>query len=301
MPLFANISTSTEYNDAQRTAFDNEVVVASSQKDVISQFATYKAVPGAAAIKCVAFGAMTVNTTPIVEGEDIVAQKHADTSILITPQVRGDAVITTKIAEMGSGGLISLAAAKAVGENIGANYNKVATLKLATSTASFTPSGAAEASITVSNDSISRKFFAKMYGELESRNVPTFSNGLYVAVVHPKVMAAIRADASTGSAFDSVKFTSTSLARTMDVVEYMGFMLISNQQNPSVAGAVNRYDNYFFGANGIALGESMAPQVVIKDTNGIADLQVSYAWKAAFDFALFDTTKVLRGVCASEF
>ncbi len=301
MPLITNTSTASTYDDAHRIAFDNEVIVAATQPDVVSQFATFKQVTGAEAIKIVSFAAMTVNTAPIVDGNDVVPQLHADSSILITPKVRSDGIVVTKYANEISGGLINLAAAQAVGKNIGETYNKLGTIALAGSTASFTPSGAAEASITVGNDSITRKFLTKMYTELETRGVPKFANGRYVAIVHPKVMATLRADASVGSAFDSVKYTNSELARSMDVLEYMGFMLISNQANPVVTGAVNRYDNYFFGSNGLALGQSMAPQVIIKDNHGLAELQISYVWKACFDFALFDTTKVLRGVTASEF
>lgn len=301
MAFLTNMTGTGAVDDSIVTAFASEAYIAATQKNVVDALAFTRMDIGAKSISLPSFTPLTVSTTPLVETDDVTPEALVDGKILITPAEYGKAVVTTQLASFQTGGLVDRVAAKLVGENVGATLDKLGIAALNASTNVMTPTGAAVGSLSATNDVMSRVFLNRLRNKLERANVPTFSNGLYALVVHPDVMADLRADASAGSFIDVVKGSVPELALLNNIAMYMGFFLIPDSNVPVSAATVKGYTALALGGNALGKVVSQDVQVIAKPTNDLLNRFVSVGWRATLAYSIMDQNAVWKGVTSSGY
>jgi N4-gp56 family major capsid protein len=121
-----------------------------------------------------------------------------------------------------------------------------------------TPGDVAEGSL-VAGSKLTEDELSEMLRKLQERNIPTFSNGLYMCVMSPKHFEDLRADTKFR---ESVRYLGTEGALVSGhVANHGGFMMVISSNIPTAGvgagGAVTGYRGVAFGPQAIGWGIGM--------------------------------------------
>jgi N4-gp56 family major capsid protein len=298
-----NMTGTAQVDDSVVQAYAAQFLIAANETQTMDDFATVKEDIGAKSITITKFGLLVPTTTALNEREDVGGSAMSDSGIVITPKEFGDAVTTTALANLQSGGKVDVAAAKLAAIQATQSQSKLACVRLAASSNVVSANAAGVASI-VGTDVMTPQFMNIVYNKLARKNVPFIGSNMYVAVMHDDVIHDLRNATGAGSWMDVQKYTNADTILRNEVGSIAGFRIIRNNLNAPVAdegaGAVDNYYSIFLGFNG--LGKAVSKQVALRLTGPFDKLArlVNIGWYGVYDYSIVDTDAVFTGVTASS-
>lgn len=303
MPFVANMSGSTELDNSAVLAFEQAFLVSAGQDNVMDQLAQFRQQIGAKSVEMTKFARLAKATTPLGEYDDAGRATMADTQILFTPAEYGQAVTTTKLANLQSGGKVDLAAAQVVGINAGSTTNQLAVNALnASSNVIFNGTAGTEAGLAA-GDVMTPQFMNRIYNKLARANIQKI-DGMYVAVLHDDQIHDLRNATGAGSWQDLAKYTDGVTPLRNEVGMISGFRIVSNNDivfaDQSGAGTVDAYRGLFLGANALGKAESSALRLTITGPFDALGRFINIGWHWVGTYGIVDTDAVYVGVTSSS-
>lgn len=302
MPFVANMSGSTELDNSAVLAFEQAFLLSAGQDNVMDQLAQMRTSIGAKSVEMTKYARLAKATTPLGEYDDAGRATMADTQILFTPAEYGQAVTTTKLMNLQSGGKVDLAAAQVVGINAGSTTNQLAVNALNAST-NVVFNAASEAALAA-GDTMSPAFLNKIYNKLARTNIQKIG-GMYVAVLHDDQIHDLRAATGAGSWQDIQKYSGDVPSILMNEVGAIsGFRIVSNNDvvfaDQSGAGTVDAYRGLFLGANALGRAESSALRLTLTGPFDALGRFINIGWHWVGTYGIVDTDAVYVGVTSSS-
>lgn len=302
MPIYTNMSGSTELDNSAVLAFEAAFMVASGQDNVMDQLAQYNTVIGAKSIEMTKYARLAKALTPLGEYDDAGRATMADMQILFTPAEYGQAVTTTKLSSLQSGGKVDLAAAQVVGINAGSTTNQLAVNALNASTNVIFAGTGTEAAVAAV-DVMSPTFLNRMYNQLSRRNILKI-DGMYVAVLHDDQIHDLRNGTGAGSWQDITKYTDGVTPLRNEIGMLAGFRIVSNNDivfaDQSGAGTVDVYRGLFLGANALGKAESQPLRLTLTGPFDALGRFVNIGWHWVGTYGIVDTDAVFVGGTSSS-
>lgn len=303
MSFVANMTGNTELDQSAVLAFSQAFLISVGQDNVMDQLAQFRQSIGAKSIDMTKFARLAKATTPLGEYDDVTRATMSDTQILFTPAEYGQAVTTTKLSNLQSGGKVDLAAAQVVGINAGSTTNQLAVNALnASSNVVFNGSAGTEAGLAA-GDVMTPQFLNKIYNKLARSNVQKIG-GQYVAVLHDDQIHDLRNATGAGSWMDIQKYTSADTVLANEVGSISGFRIISNNDivfaDQSGAGTVDAYRGLFLGANALGKAESQTMGLRLTGPFDALGRFVNIGWYWVGTYGIVDTDAVYVGVTSSS-
>lgn len=299
MAFTLNLSGTAQVDDSLVKAYDQAFLVASTQGNVMDQFASYRASIGATSIEFPKYSQLSLATTPLTEDEDVTSEAMADSKVILTPAEYGKVITTTALASLQSGGKVDIAAATLVGQNMASTKNKLATLALDASTNVITAGDKALGDI-LAGDVLSGAILNKAYNKLARSNVQTIGSE-YVLVAHDDVINDLRAESGW---VDVAKYANAVDVLRNEIGTYKGFRVVRNNHatfaDQAGAGTVDIYNSYVIGFNAFGLAESKTPGMVATGPFDKLARFVNLGWYGAFSYGIIDTAAVWKIQTASS-
>lgn len=241
---------------------------------------------------------LAVASTPLTEDVDVSAVPLSNTTITVTPQEYGNAVVVTAKLQATSMFDIDTAAANTLGYNAGVSIDTVAQTTFGAGT-NVLYAGAATSRVTVAATHIlTSDHFRRAYAELSDANVPTF-DGHYIAMISPRQAYDLKRETGDlGWRAPEVYSNRTGGIATGEIGMYEGFRVIVSPRTPSfinagVGGTVDVYRALFFGREAIAKatynggGYGAEPVTVLGPVTDKLRRFQPLGWKHAVGYAAF--------------
>lgn len=258
-------------DDSLISLIDQEVIVSGEGRNRIDQFVETQVEIGAKSIDFTIYSKLAVATTALTDGTDVDAVAMADAAVTFTPAEYGNVVTPTKLANLQTGGKADRAGAKLVGINIAETTNKLGLNALEAGT---NTTAAASAGTLAPAD------LRGAFERLQTANIPTFMNGLYVAFVNPAQLTDIKDDYQS-----MAQYTDLGQATNGVVAQLEGFMIVPDPQ--VTAGTVS-----CFGMG--ALGKAVSMDVETKITGPFDKLArfVNLGWYGVLQYGIVDDNAI---------
>ena len=292
MPFTLNLTGTSQVDDSIRQEFDAEFRVALAEQGTAAQFATMRRDFQAESISLPKYEHLSLATTPLVETDDVTSEALVDSKVLVTPKEYGNVVTTTKLANLQTGGMADLAAARMVGVNAGRTENKLAILAMDASSNVIYSQGSANVDITAS-DVMTGSLMGSAYNKLARANAIGVANGDFVMIAHDDVIHDIREQSGANSWIDSHKYALPSELLKNEVGMYKGFRVIRDnfstiEADSGAAGTVDVYSSYFVGFN--ALGVGVSSPIEMRATGPYDKLNrfVNMGWHGCFEYKIIE-------------
>jgi N4-gp56 family major capsid protein len=303
MAFTTNLTSTAEIDDSLLLAFDQGFITAAAQTDVMDQFVQYKAEIGATSIQFPRYSQLDLATTPLTETEDVTSAALSDTKVILTPAEYGKVVTTTSLASLQSGGIVDLAAATLVGQNLAATSNALASNALLATTNVITAGDKAPADF-LATDVLTGTLLNKAYNKLARSNQTGIAGSEYVLFAHDDVIADLRADTSAGSWVDVNKYSNAIEVLRNEVGMYKGFRVIRNNfmvgTDQTGAGTVDVYDVIAMGFNGLGKAASKEPTGVISGPFDKLGRFVNVGWYGVMKYGIIEPDAVWKIKVASS-
>ena len=300
MPFTTALTGTTEVNDSLITQYDQRFLIEATQGYIMDPLATVKKSINGVAVQFPRFAAIATGDE-LTETEDPASVAMSDTAVTIVPKAYGKVISVTELAMLQSGGVVDAAAISQIAQNAAGTKNRLATLALSASTNILTPGGAAAADLTAGNV-LDRGLIIATYAKLKSAFAGKIG-GEYALVLHPNVIADLKLAASAGSWEDVTKYSAPEGILAGEVGRFQGFRIIENSDCKVVAdggaGAVDLYESYAVGLNGLGLGVTQDVQFVMT-SNDKLNRFVNIGWKGVFGYSIVEPTAVVKLVTASS-
>lgn len=303
MAFTTNMTGVTQLDDSIVLEFDAQFIVASEQEQVMDQFATYRQVINAKSIEFPKYSQLALATTALDEDDDITSEAMSDSQIILTPAEYGNAITTTKLANLQTGGKADLAAARLVGLNMGRSMDKLAVLALEASANELTVDGGAESALTAS-DVMTVSFLNQLYNKLARSSVAPLAEGMYVAVMHDDVIHDLRNSVGAGSWQDINKYAKPETVLRNEVGMVAGFRIVRDNHVTINADAgdtnVDTYHSLCMGFNALGKAESSMGQMVLSGPFDKLNRFVNIGWHWAGAYGIVDQDALYIGTTASS-
>ena len=264
------ITKSTTLSDSQVQIFDAAVIVSGQEMDIIDAFVDYgREVPGVG-IEFTIYSKLGVNTTPLTDGTDVDSVLLEDNKVTITPKEYGNAVTTTKLANIHTAGKADLAAAKLVG------LNKTMTKETLGLGALESATNTVPAATPGTLDNLDLRAIRT---NLRNAGIASFG-GRYIALMNPNQVADIADDIIA-----IAKYTSYEAATNGVYGQLEGFTII---EHPGVTdGTV-----ICFGEGSFGKGQSVAPDTTIVDGGDKLGRTRHYGWYGVYEYGIIDSNAI---------
>lgn len=304
MAFTTNLSGTAQVDDSIIALYDKAFITEVGQNDVVDPFVTVRKQINAKSIQFPRYGQLSLATTPLTETEDVTSEALGDSAIQLIPVEYGKVVTTTQLASLQTGGVVDLAAAQLVGQNLAATSNALAATALLASTNTLTVDGGSADSFT-SGDVVTPSFLNKLYNKLSRKGngAPTFG-GLYVLMAHDDVINDLREGVDAGSWYDVSKYQNSQAIYNNEVGTFKGFRIIRNNYLAGVdqtgAGTVDVYPIVAFGSNALGKAISKVPGMV---ATGPFDKLARFAnlgWHGVFKYGIIEQDNLWVGYVASS-
>lgn len=304
MAFTVNMTGTTEVPDSIIEEYDAEFRVAFAEMGSMTQFATLKREIGAKAINLPKYEQLNLALTPLDEKEDVDSEALVDSKVIIIPAEYGNAVTTTTLASLQTGGMVDRASARMVGINAGRTQNKLAILACDAGTNIILPVGRALVTEIEAGDTMDATFMGKAYNLLARNNVPGLSGNDYFMVAHDDVIHDIREQSGANSWIDAHKYALPEALLKNEVGMYKGFRVVRDNLSTIVTdgglGAVDVYNSYFLGFNAFGYAESSPIEMVATGPFDKLNRFVNMGWKGCFNFKIVEQQALVVGKTSSS-
>lgn len=307
MAAITNITGVTQVDDSVILAYDQAFMLAVGQDDVMSQFVQYKQQIGAKSIAITKYPRLAAVTAALDEDdadESLYRVALTDSRVTFTPAEYGMVVTRTELAALQTGGMVDLAMATLVGENMGHSKNKLATLALEATTNVRFAGGVADENSLAAGNTVSATELGILYNKLARANVSQLPGGYFGFAAHDDVIHDLRNTAAAGDWVDVSKYSDAMAVLKNEIGIYKGFRIVRNNDasyaDQAGAGTVDAYVSTAFGNRGLGLAESMTPTIVFSGPFDALQRFANVGWKGAFQYKILDTDAVWKIVSASS-
>lgn len=288
-----------------QTAYDLYIREEFNSQPVFRQFVTVRPVnqphPGEAVVlqRYNWFSQSTINgwKTPLTETSDVSATKlPATTPVTLTPNVYGAVTATTEYLDYRTLAPFDAYKAKAMADGAVKTVDEVIQDKIKAGISETTVDGGAENALT-SADVLTASVLRSQFTKFSEQDVPTWDGQFYVAVVHPRVLRDLRAEAGAGGWRYPKEYTNDRLLATAgEAGEFEGFRFIVNNRVRKGTGSATgysggpaaSYNSYFFGREGLAEAEWMPLQSVVGPVVDNLRRFATLGWKIDADWGVFN-------------
>lgn len=261
-----NMTTTAQVDDSILLAYKQGVWLANGETQKLEQYVTVREEIGAKAIRFTKFPRLALATTPLIENEDVPGKQMSDTSFLVTPVEYGDAMTSTTLASLQTGGLVDQAKVKQIGTQMGSTQDQLII-------------NAALTSPNTTNTYVTGATLDAAYSRLVTKSVVPGSEGFFTAVMAESEISRIRNDAGF---LNALQYAKPEALLSNEVGMYKGFRIIRHQQVP--AGAV-----ITFGSNALGKAVSKAPEFVVTPPTDKLGRFWNMGWYGVFAYSLIDT------------
>lgn len=303
MPFTTNLSGTAELDHSIILEFDKQFIVAAAEEGVMEQLVSYKKQVDAKSIAFPKYSQLTLATTALTETDDVTSEAMADVQVLLQPAEHGKVVTTTKLANLQTGGVADLAAAKLVGINMGRTQDKLAILAAEGSANSLTVDGGAESALDAT-DVMTVTFLNVLYNKLARASVAPLSDGMYVAVLHDDVIHDLRNSAGSGSWQDINKYKNPEMILRNEVGMIAGFKILRDNNitisADAGASAVDTYKTICLGFNALGKAVSKDPGMVLSGPFDKLGRFLNVGWHGCFKYGIVDQDALWVGITASS-
>lgn len=297
--LFSVITDQGVMDQAQIAAWKEGVILAASESTNFmmgSPLISQNLSVDAATASFIKFAQLTGGAT-LTDGVEVTSEAIVDSKATITLVEHGNVVTITDLGDVSVGGRLNLAVPELVGKNMGTYVDKYFIQKLEASSNEYTVNASGEASTTAS-DIITAAFFEKAYTFLRKGAIEPIVDGLYVAFIHPLVLADVRQGTSL---YDWTPVNAYSGANVSNILRnevgtYKGFKIIQSANVTTNAdagnGAVDTFHSSFMGYNALGAAWSVSKGLRPTFVSGTDKLDrfAHIGWKGTFAGALVDET-----------
>lgn len=300
MADFTTVMTGTaEVDDSIVKEYEKFFLLALAAQGVADQFVSYRREIGAESISLPKYDQLALATTPLTEKEDIASVALSDSKVVFTPAEYGNAVTTTKLANLQTAGMSDVAAAQMVGINAGRTLNRLGLLALDASTnIIYADGGVADATITAT-DVMSPDLMGEVFNKLARESVEGLpqAQGDYVMIAHDDVIHDLREGTAAGTWQDVHKYAIPGQILKNEVGMFKGFRVIRDNlstlnADAGAGGTVDVYTSYFLGFN--ALGKAMSQDVKQVFSGPFDKLGrfVNYGWHGVLKYGIVEPKAV---------
>ena len=288
------MSGTAELDDSAIEEFEAQFLLSQEAMGVADQFASWERQIGAKSIAITKYDHMALNTTPLLEREDVVSTAMSDSEVLFTPKEYGDVITTTALANLQSGGKVNLGAARIVGINAGRVMNRLALLAMDASTRILFAGDATGLGDMDAADEADASLLEKAYSALadtSSIGLPQ-AGGEFVAIMHDNVIASLRSGTAAGSWQDVNKYTDASSILKNEVGMFKGFRIIRDNLATKVVGGAlgdgsDAYNSYYLGFNAFGKAQSQDTVQVISQTDKLNRF-LNIGWKSCVEYGIVE-------------
>ena len=239
------------------------------------------------------FAALSNGTSALTDGEEVTSESVTDTEVNLTLAEYGNAVTTTALGHIVTGGRLNPAVAELIGRNMGTSMEKLGIQALEASSNELTVNASGEAS-TTATDIITDTFLDKAYNKLRRANIPKFGDS-YIAVMHPDVVYDLKSVTSAGDWYDVDKYRGGVEIIRGEIGKFKGFRVVESSNVTVNAdagnGTVDTYHTSCFGYNalGYAGSKYKPPMATLRDGNDKLGRFVHVGWYGVFVYGIIDS------------
>ena len=290
MAFTNNMSTTTELDNHILTAMDVEFIISAENTMTkgLPSLATIKRDGQAKSFEFTIYSKLTRQTTALTEEDDVTSEQMSDSSVTITPAEYGNAVTTTKLVNLQSGGVPDLAAARLVSANMSESMENLMVIRGEAGTNELIVGQTAESSITAS-DVLTHAYIKRAYNKLKRAGIP----GPYYAVAHNDVIYDIQNATGTQGWTEIMNYADPEQILENEIGMFGGFRWIDSPfvtvNTDAGSGSVDTYHTQFFGFNAFGYAESQAPDLVISGPFDKLKRFVNIGWFGVYEFGLIDS------------
>ena len=208
---------------------------------------------------------MSLATTPLDEIADVDAVGLADSSITVTPNEYGNAIIKT-IRIQKDDFLVGFDSdvSNLLNENMVKTIDRLA--RNAFDAAGVESYVAASEAATVATDVITAAALRQKRAELRSDYVRPLMGNLYGCVIHPDVAYDLKSETGDGAWVAPAQYVNTEKIYMDEIGTFAGFRVIEHADckinTDGGSGTVDTYTTYFMGAEALAKVEVISPHIV---------------------------------------
>lgn len=253
---------------------------------------TYVTYPDLAA----ATTALSEGTAPTANALSISVDSFSATQI-------GNTIEISDLAALQSPHNLASIASERLADNAAKTMDTLVREIVAAGTSVFYATGSARSSQATSNI-LTGALVKRMVEELQSINAPTFPNGNYRAILHPRQAGDLQRDTASGGWVDIFKYDNAAVLEGLRTASFAGvdFIITSQAKVFATAGvsSANVYGALFFGPGAYALNDLQTLNAYLVPPGGdhsdpIAQKAI-VGWKMAFGCKLLtgNTLKLLR-------
>lgn len=194
----------------------------------------------------------------------------------------GRVVTPTGLADTISGGALARAAAATVGRDAAKYQNLLALGALGAGTNVITDAG-----------NMTRSLMNRAYTRLSIAGATKDALGMYRAVLSPAQIHDLKEDQGAGGWTDVNKYSNPETVLRGEVGSFAGFRIIESSLMPTTGtGASTVYKAVFFGADALAQGNTVAPQLRVTTSDKLARFY-NYGWYAVQVYGIIEQAQVL--------
>ncbi len=155
----------------------------------------------------------------------------------------------------------------------------------------YNPGGVANSATTVL-DKLDGADLMAIKEELQMRNIPTFGDGLYVAVVPPRMEKHLRQDPEFQ---ESMRYYSPTQLMRGEIGIYEGFrFFMSTNMGTTTVNALTAYEGVFFGPDAVGFGEGGLPLQIRRNKNDDYERFMYLIWLVYRGYALMDDRFIVK-------
>ena len=304
MAFTLNMSDTAAVDDSIVLEYDQQFIIAAGAEGVMDQFVSYKKDIGAKSIQIPKYSRLALATTPLTEDEDVTSEALVDSKVTFTPAEYGNVITTTSLANLQTGGVADLSAARLVGKNMGQTMNKLAVLAAEGSANELFPGSVASEAALVAGDVMTATFLNRLYNKLSRSSVAPLSEGMFVAVMHDDVIHDLRDSVGAGSWVDVNKYARPEEVLRNEIGMLNGFRIIKDNlisvNTDAGAAAVDSYHSIFLGENALGKAVSQLPQMVLSGPFDKLNRFLNFGFKMTLDYGILDQDALYTGTTASS-
>jgi len=284
------MSGTTQLGDRLMTIYDNEFLI--SAENTLTQglpsLATFKNQVDGKDWKFTIYSKLTKQTSALTEDTDPTSEAMADSAVTITPAEYGNTTTRTKLVDLQSGGMASVAAVRLAGVNMRESVEYKQILIGEAGTNELIVNQSAETSLT-SSDTLTAAYVKQAMANLRTSGIP----GPYYAVVHPHVIYDLQAQTGTQGWTEVSNYANPQSVINNEIGTFGGFHFIESPlvtiNTDAGATTTDTYHSQFFGANAFGMAQSLEPGGVATGPFDKLNRFVNIGWYGVYEFGLVDT------------
>lgn len=225
----------------------------------------------------------------------------ATTTVTLTPAEYGFAVSTTRYFENRTMAPFDEHKARAIADHCAKVMDELVQDKIKAGITETFVGQATEGAITNANVLTATEVRKAVTG-FRANNVPTYDGQFYVAVVHPNVIHDLRSETGPGGWRVAKEYINDSLIRAGEVGEFEGVRFVQNNRVRKGTGAasVNTYNNYFFGAGGLAEFAKVEPETKVGPVVDNLGRFRTLGWYTDIDWAVYEPLAIRIPISGSS-